>query len=73
MKTLAFVGSSLNYIKNFPEDIEAYIIAGNLNYQKGNSEQSRKIYNKALEIDPNNEIVRDNLRVINGELEKQKK
>jgi len=48
----------------YPELVYGYANLGSLNLARGNFEEALSYYNKALEIDPDDEVVRENLKLL---------
>jgi len=52
------------FIQKVPDDVDAYIMFGKIYYEKGQKDLAEKYYRKALKLDPDNQIIQENLRVL---------
>ncbi len=62
------------YLRDYPEDADVQLLAGNIHYQKGNFSRAKQCYELVLKLDPHNEIARENIRLLleesgNGRME----
>ncbi len=46
------------YLGDFPQDVDGYVILGNLFYEGGKVREARRFYSRALELEPENEELR---------------
>ena len=46
------------YLGDFPADVDGYVILGNLFYEGGKVREARRFYTRALELEPENEELR---------------
>jgi Flp pilus assembly protein TadD len=44
-----------------PDNVEAYVYLGKIHAEQDRRDEARKLYEKALELDPNHEDVRSSL------------
>ncbi len=54
------------YLRKYPDDPEALLISGNLFYEQGAPGKARQQYVKALKLDPDNELIKENLQFLTG-------
>ena len=54
------------YLGDFPEDADGYVILGNLFYEGGKVQEARRFYHRALELEPENDELRQLLENLPG-------
>ncbi|GAB4364935.1 MAG: hypothetical protein Kow0042_03870 [Calditrichia bacterium] len=59
------------YIKRYPDDSDAFLLAGILSYRQGRLPEALNYFVRAYNMNPNNEIIRENLRLVRSEIEPQ--
>lgn len=55
-------------LRDFPNDVESLVTLGNLYLAGGEGKSARLLYHKALQLDPNNQVIKYQLQLTGGEL-----